>query len=78
MKNATFLFTTRRIEIINKKLIIKNFFVNDFIVYVFHIRVHNNNVKNFKNVHKFKKAQINVAIQNKKINQKQKIKISKK
>ena len=46
----------------------KNFFVNDFVVYVFYIRVYNDNVKNFKNIHKFKKAQINVAIQNKKIN----------
>ena len=56
---------------------IKNLFINDFVVYVFYIRVYNNNIKNLKNVYKFKKAQISVAIQDKKIDQK-KIEISKK
>ena len=55
-----------------------NFFANDFVIYVFYIRVHDNDVKNFKNVHKFKKTQINVAIQNKKTNRKKEIEISKK
>ena len=68
MKNAIFLLITRRIEIIDKEFIIKNFLADDFVVYVFYIRVYNNDVKNLKNVHKFKKTQINVAIQNKEIN----------
>ena len=72
------MFIAQQLEIINKKLIINDFFAENFVVYVFYIRNHDENKKNFKNVYKFKKTQINVAIQNQKNDKKQKIKISKK
>ena len=57
---------------------INDFFAENFVVYVLYVRNHDENKKNFKDVHKFKKAQINVAIQDQKNNKKQKIEISKK
>ena len=69
---------THRIEIIKKELIMKNFFVNDFVVYVFYIRISKKHNENLKSVHKIKKVQINVVLQKKKIRKEQKIEISKK
>ena len=71
------MFITRRFEIINEKFIINDFFVKNFVAYVLHIHIHKKNTKNFKSVHKFKKTQINVALQNKKIEKKIEIAISK-
>ena len=72
------LFIAQRLKVINKKFIINDFFAKNFAIYVFYIRNHNESKIFFKNVHKFKKTQISVAIQNQKNNKKQKIKISKK
>ena len=69
---------TRRIEIIEKKFMMKNLFVDDFVVYVFYVHINKKHNENLKNVHKIKKIQISVALQKKKIRKKQKIEISKK
>ena len=71
------MFITRRLEIIDEKFIINNFLVEDFVAYVFYIYIHKKNAKNLKSVHKFKKTQINVVLQNKKIEKKIEITISK-
>ena len=52
-------------------------FVENFVAYVFYVRIYKKNAKNFKNVYKFKKTRINVALQNKKIEKKIEIAISK-
>ena len=77
-KNTTFLITARRIEIIEKENMTKNFLINNFVVYVLHIRHHDENTKNLEDVHMFKRVQINVVMQNTKIKTKKKIEISKK
>ena len=71
------LLIARRFKVINKKFIINDFFVKNFVVYVFYIRNHDEDKKDFKNVYKFRKVQINVTIQDQKNDKKQKIKISK-
>ena len=76
MKNTNILLITRRIEIIEFDFII-DFFFENFVIYVFFVRVHNDENENLKNVHTFKRIQINVVMQNEK-NQQKKIEISKK
>ena len=71
------MFIARQLEIINEKFIINDFFVEDFVAYILYIYIHKENAKNFKSVYKFKKTRINVALQNKKIEKKIEIAISK-
>ena len=52
-------------KIIDNELIIKNLFVDDFVVYVLHIRTQKKDTKNFENVYKIKKIQINAVTQKK-------------
>ena len=68
----------RRFEIIDEEFIINDFLVENFVAYVFYIYIHKKNAKNFKSVYKFKKTRISVALQNKKIEKKIEIAISKK
>ena len=69
--------TARRLEIINEKLMMDDLLVGDFVAYVLHVRIHKENAKNLRNVHKFRKTRISVALQNKKIEEKIEIAISK-
>ena len=71
------MFIACRFKIINEKLIINDFFVKNFVAYVLYVYIYKKNAKNLKNVYKFKKTQINVALQNKKIEKKIEIAISK-
>ena len=52
----------RRLEIIDGKLIMNNFFVENFVAYVLYIRIHKKNAKNLKSVYKFKKTRISVVL----------------
>ena len=60
------MFIARQLEIIDEKLIINNFFIENFVAYVLYVYIYKKNAKIFKNVYKFKKTRINVVLQNKK------------
>ena len=56
----------------------KNFLVDNFVVYVLYVRISKKHDEDLKNIHKIRKIQISVALQKKEIRKKQKIEIPKK